>query len=61
MLFILSSISGGLEFWSVDLTLIYKNYELKVFENVTFFGKIPSNWTNHSLGTNIKKTLEFFW
>ena len=30
-MFILSSFSGGLEFWSVNHTLIYENSESKVF------------------------------
>ena len=33
-MFILSSISSGLEFWSVNHTSIYENSELKVFNNI---------------------------
>ena len=35
-MFILSSISSGLEFWSVNHTSIYENSELKVFNNIKF-------------------------
>ena len=35
-MFILSSISSGLEFWSVNHTSIYENSELKVFKNIKF-------------------------
>ena len=33
-MFILSSISSGLEFWSVNDTSIYKNSKLNVFKNI---------------------------
>ena len=42
-MFILSSISSGLEFLSVNDTSIHKNSELKVFENIKFYGEISSN------------------
>ena len=51
-MFILSSISSGLELWSVSHSSIYKNSELKVFKNIKFFGEILSNWPNDLLGTN---------
>ena len=35
-MFILSSISSGLEFWSVNHASIYENSELKVFNNIKF-------------------------
>ena len=57
MIFILSSISGGLEFWSVNRTLIYIKILWKVFRNITFWGKISNNWPNDLLGTNVYKTL----
>ena len=41
---ILSSISKGLEFWSVNHTSIYENSKLKVFKNINIFGEISSNW-----------------
>ena len=54
-MFILSSISGALEFWSVNDTSIYENSELKVFKNIKFFGEISSNWPNDLLGTKVYK------
>ena len=42
-MFILSSISSGLEFWSVNHTSIYESSELKVFKNINYFGEIASN------------------
>ena len=42
-MFILSSISRGLEFGSVNHTLIYENSELKVFKNIKLLGKISIN------------------
>ena len=57
-MFILSFISVGLEFWSVNNTLMYQNSELKVFKNITFLGEITINWPNYLLGINIYKTLE---
>ena len=53
MRFILSSISSGLEFWSVDYTSIYKNSELKVLKNIKFLGEIFNYWANDLLGTNV--------
>ena len=61
MIFILSSFSGGLEFWSVNHTSMYENLKMKmvkVFKNIKFFGEISSNWPNDLLGTNVYKTLE---
>ena len=42
-MFVLSCISSGLEFLSVNHTSIYENSELKVFKNINFFGEISSN------------------
>ena len=41
-MFILSSISRGLEFWSVNFghTSMYENSELRSFENINFLGEI---------------------
>ena len=58
-MFILSSISRGLEFWSVTHTLIYDNSESYVFKNIKLLGEISNNWPNDLLGTNVYKTLEF--
>ena len=54
-MFILSSISSGLELWSVSHSSIYKNSELKVFKNIKVFGEISSNWPNDLSGTNYKQ------
>ena len=54
---ILSSISRGLELWSVNHTSIYENSELTVFK----YAKISSNWPNDLLGTNEYKALEPCW
>ena len=56
-----SSISSGLEFWSVNNTSVYENSELKVFKNIKFFGEVFSNWPNDLLGTKVYKTLESCW
>ena len=40
---ILSFISIGLEFGSVNHTSIYENSESKVFKTITFFGEISNN------------------
>ena len=41
-MFILFSISSGLELGSVNHTSIYENSELKVFKNIQIFGEISS-------------------
>ena len=58
-MFILSSISNGLKFWSVNNTSIYENSELNILKNINVFGEIFSNWPNDLLGTKVYKTLEF--
>ena len=58
MLLILSSVSNGLEFWSVGHTSIYENSELKVFRNIKFLSEIFNDQPNDLLGTNVYKTLE---
>ena len=58
---ILSSISSGLEFWSVNHTSIYENSESKVFKNITILAEISNNWPNDLLGTTVYKTLESCW
>ena len=59
MIFILSSISRGLEFCSVNHTSIYENSESKASKNTKFLGEISNNWRNDLLGTDLYKTLEF--
>ena len=60
-MFILSSISGCLEFSSVSQTSIYERSELKVFKIIKFFAEIISNYPNDLLRTNVCKTLESCW
>ena len=57
-MFILSSISRSLEFWSVNHTSIYQNSELKIYKNTKILGEISNNWPNNLLGT---KTPESCW
>ena len=57
-MFISSSISSGLEFWSNNHNSIYQNSELNIFENIKFLGETSNNWPNDLLGTNVYKTLE---
>ena len=60
-MFILSSTSSDLEFWSVNYTSIYENSELKVLKNIKVFSEISRNWPNDLLGTNVYKALESSW
>ena len=57
-MFILSSISSSLEFWSVNLNWIYENSESQVFENIKFLGEISNDWANELLEINIYQPLE---
>ena len=52
-MFVLSSISSGLEF--------YKNSEWQLFENIISFDEIFNNWPNDVLGTNVYETVESCW
>ena len=58
VMLILSSISSGLEFWSVNLTSIYENSESRASKNIKYLGEISNNWPNDLLGTNVHSTLE---
>ena len=60
-MFILSSISRGLEVWSVNHTSIYENFDSKCFKNIKFLDGIFNNWPNTLLGTNLYKALELCW
>ena len=60
-MFSLSSISSGLEFWSVNHTSLYENSELNDFRNIKCSGEILSNWPNNLLGINVYKILESCW
>ena len=46
-MFDLSSIYNSLEFWSVNHTWMYENFELNVFKNTKFLEEIPSNWSSN--------------
>ena len=61
VMFILSSISSSLEFWSVNHTSIYENSWLNAFKNIYFLGEISSNWPRDFLGIDSYKTLESCW
>ena len=50
-MFILSSISSGLEFWSIIYASIYENSESKVFKNI--FSEICNNRPNELLGKSL--------
>ena len=60
-MFILFSISRGLEYWSVEHTSIYENSELKVFKNIDVLGELSSIWSNDLLEINVYKTIEYCW
>ena len=57
-MFVISSISRGLEFRSVNHTSIYGNSESNVFKNIKLLGEISNNWPKDLLGKNVYKTLE---
>ena len=60
-MFILSSISNGLDFWSVNHTLIYENLESNVmFWNIQNFG-MKYLMIDEMNEINVYKTLEYFW
>ena len=61
MIFILSSISRRLEFWSVNDSPISENSESNVFKNIRFSGEISNNWPKDLLEINGYKYLEFCW
>ena len=44
--FVILPANKQLLFWSVTHTSIYENSELKVFKDMTFFGKTFNNWPN---------------
>ena len=60
-MFILSSIYKGLEFWSVNQTSIYENFEWNIFKNIKLLGEISNYWPNNLLEINVIKSLEFCW
>ena len=58
-MFISSSITSSLEFWSVNHTSICENFKLKVFKNIKCFGYIASNWPNDYFEQMYPKLLNF--
>ena len=52
-MFILSSISSALQFWSVNHNSTYENSESNVFKNIKFLGKISNNWVKDLLGIKL--------
>ena len=60
-MFILSTTSKVLEFWSVNHTSVYEHFELNIFKNVKFSGEIPSNWPNELPGRSVYRTLDSCW
>ena len=54
--FILSSISNGLIFWSVNHSMISLYSELKVFINIWLTGEISSKLPNDLFGTKVYST-----
>ena len=59
-MFVLSSISSGLESWSVNYTSIYENLNQMFLKLWNFLGEISNKWPNNLLGTNVYKTLALF-
>ena len=57
-MFVLSSVSSNLDFWSVNHTTIYENSELNTFKNIKFCGEISRNWPNDLWGIDVYKTFE---
>ena len=55
---ILSSISSGLEFWSVNDTSIYENSKLKRFKNIKCFSEISRYWRNDLLKRIYYKSIQ---
>ena len=51
--FILSSITSGLEFWSVNHTSVYENSELNGFRNINFVSEISNSGLNNLFQTNV--------
>ena len=59
--FILSSISSGLEFWSVNHISVVENSEFNFLKDITFFSEISDNWPINLFKTSLYKTLESCW
>ena len=61
VMFILSSVCSGWEFWSVNHTSINENSELQVFKNIKVLGEISNNWPKNLFRMNKYKTIESCW
>ena len=59
-MFVLPSISGGLEFWSINHTSIYEDSQLNVFKSINLLGG-TSNKTKWFIRNKYIKTLESGW
>ena len=57
----LSSISSGLLFWSVNHNSMNWNCALVVFHIANEWGEIVINWPNHLLATKVNNTLDAYW
>ena len=60
-MFILSTVSKGLEISLVNLTSINENSELRVFKNIKFLCEISNDWPHDLLQRNVYKTTESCW
>ena len=60
-MFILSYLSSGLEFWSVNHTSISEKRWSKLYQNITFLGEIANNLSNDLLIINVYKNIEPCW
>ena len=45
-MFVLSTTSSGLEFWSMNHTSIYEHSESNVLKIIKFLGEISNSWPN---------------
>ena len=59
--FVLSSVSNGWLFWSVNYTSMVWNSELNVFKGIKLVGVISIELPNGLFGTNAYKNLESSW
>ena len=57
-MFILFSISSGLEFWPINHISMYQNSEINAFKNIKILGEISNNWPNDLLEVTVCKTPE---
>ena len=60
-MFILSSVSSGLELQLVNHTSIYEDTKSKDFKNIKVLDEISNYWPNDFFGTNVCKALKFCW